>query len=92
MKSKPFTPDWVSPTGDTIISCCEERQIPIPTFIQTLSSMCLISENSVCSILDGSSEINQDIAKALTILLGATESFWMNRDNNYWGEKKRLGI
>ena len=74
-----FTPDWVSPPGDTIADLIEERDW---TQVQ-LSERLGFTPKHVSQLINGKTPITEEIALKLTKVLGSTETFWLNREADY---------
>jgi plasmid maintenance system antidote protein VapI len=72
-------PDWVSPPGQTILSVLEERELTIEQFARQIGH----SASSAQKILDGSYPIDFELARRLSTIIGASESFWMAREYDY---------
>lgn len=87
-----FTPDWVSPPGDTIADLLEERDW---TQAQ-LSERMEYTPKHVSQLINGKAPITEETAVKLARVLGSTEKFWLNREANYRAqlaqieEKERL--
>ena len=84
----PFQPDWVSPPGDTITTILDDRGMSR----LELSLKVGKSQEFVASLIAGKEKIDDDLAQKLSEVLGATKRFWLNRDQNYWADKQRLGL
>ena len=81
-----FNPDWYSPPGDTIQDVLEERKLSLSDFAQQMNISLLESGN----LLSGKMVINKEIAKKLSIVLGSTPQFWLNRELGYRKDKARI--
>ena len=76
---EPFTPDWVSPPGDTIVDVLEERGwMPAD-----LASRLDCSPEHVRLLIDGKESITEDMAERLAQALGSTPGFWLRREAGY---------
>ncbi|HHP7232525.1 MAG TPA: HigA family addiction module antitoxin [Xenococcaceae cyanobacterium] len=89
-----FTPDWVSPPGDTIADILEEKDWTQVEFAKRLDN----SPKFVSQLINGKAPITEDTAVRLARVLGSTEKFWLTREANYRAqvaqieEKKRLAL
>lgn len=78
-----FNPNWISPPGDTIISCLEAKGItPIGLALELNMDL-----NSTYEFLAGKLELTEEIAEKLEKMLGANKKFWIKREAQY---RKRL--
>ncbi len=75
----PFQPDWASPPGETIADLLNERDISPAEFARRLGQDTHFANN----LLDGHAAITADLARKIATLLGASESFWLNREQQY---------
>ena len=74
-----FSPDWVSPPGDTIADLMEERDW---TQVQ-LSKRLGYTKKQVSQLINGKAPITNETALKLKNVLGGTEKFWLNREADY---------
>lgn len=81
-----FSPDWASPPGDTILDVLQERSIALDEFASRLRWPIERAQR----LIDGSISINLDTARALECMLGASVEFWIDRDHQYWADRKRI--
>lgn len=81
-----FSPDWVSPPGATI-KCL---MVKLGYDHKELAEEIDIPDNLLLKILEGEEIITQDIALQLSIVLGSTQKFWLNREKQYREEIDRL--
>jgi plasmid maintenance system antidote protein VapI len=81
-----FTPDWVSPPGDTIAAALRARGIATDEFARLLSR----SASEVEGLLRGSALITADLAGQLAAILGASAGFWTRREARYREDLARL--
>lgn len=77
--TRPFTPDWVSPPGDTIDDILEERGWTQVDFAQRLG----YSIEFISQLIKGKAPINEDTAMKLEKVLGSTAAFWLRREAQY---------
>jgi HTH-type transcriptional regulator/antitoxin HigA len=83
--NKPFTPDWISKPGDTILYTMEERGITISQLTE-----CGYSDIEVMLIINGDKPITDYFAKHLSIVIGGTPEFWLRRQERYDSDFKQL--
>ncbi len=81
-----FSPDWVSPPGDTISDILAERNLPLPKFAKDIGQ----SIEEAIDLIQGRSTITIRTARELERVLGASVQFWMARDFRYREDVKRL--
>jgi len=77
--SSSFSPDWVSPPGDTIADLLEERDW---TQLQ-LSERMEYTTKHISLLINGKAPITEETAVKLSRVLGGSEKFWLNREANY---------
>lgn len=81
-----FSPDWVSPPGDTISDILEEKEISVDEFARLMGH----KPEEVNDLLQGRSSITIGVARQLGEILGASVEFWMSRDFQYRQDISRL--
>ncbi|MBT3037789.1 MAG: ImmA/IrrE family metallo-endopeptidase [Candidatus Thiodiazotropha sp. (ex Codakia orbicularis)] len=81
-----FTPDWVSPPGDTILDLMEERDWNQVELANRLG----FSTKHLNQLIKGKVTLTYDTALKLERVLGSTVSFWMNRESKYRQHVARL--
>jgi len=81
-----FSPDWVSPPGDTILDLMEERDWNQIELANRLG----FSTKYLNQLIKGEVAITYDTAQKLESVLGSTVSFWMNRELQYRQHVARL--
>ena len=74
-----FTPDWVSPPGDTILDLIEEKEWTQ----EELSTRLGVSAKHVNQLIKGKVSLSQEIALKLERVLGSTAGFWISREALY---------
>lgn len=75
----PFTPDWVSPPGDTIADMIEERG-----WLQyELASRLGYSTKHISLLINGKEPVTEDTAQRLERVLGGSTRFWLTREAHY---------
>lgn len=72
-------PDWVSPPGHTVVSILEERELSIEDFAKAIRQTVAVAQG----IVDGSEAIDRALAQSLANALGASEHFWISREQDY---------
>lgn len=77
--SHPFTPDWVSPPGDTILDLLEERDWTQAQLAERLG----YTKKQISQLINGKAPITEETALKLGQVLGSTTRFWLNREANY---------
>lgn len=75
----PFTPDWVSPPGDTIANLLEERDWTQAQLADRLG----YTKKHVSHLINGKAPITEETAIKLERVLGSTTGFWLNREAQY---------
>lgn len=84
--NRPFTPDWVSPPGDTIADILEERNLTVEQLTETLG----YSSEFVNLLIKGEVSINEEIAIKLEQVIGFTADFWLRYEAQYQAGLARL--
>jgi HTH-type transcriptional regulator / antitoxin HigA len=84
--TRPFTPDWVSPPGDTIADLLEERQWTQQQLAEDLGC----TNKYISQLITGQEYIDDKMAFKLEQVLGGTARFWLNRESDYRSELIRL--
>jgi len=74
-----FKPNWASSPGETINSVIKQRKLSISQF-QDLMDM---STSNVNSLLRGNIVIDDELAKKISNVCGASTKFWKKRDEQY---------
>jgi len=77
--SDSFQPNWVSPPGDTINDILVNLEISKASLAERLNK----SIHDVNDLLKGNIEITEEIAIKLQDAIGASSTFWLNRENQY---------
>ncbi len=86
VKDAPFTPDWVSPPGDTIATILEERGVTPVEF----ASKVRCPQEEIEDLLEGRAALTAKLAKRLAAFLGVSASFWTKRESQYREDLLRL--
>jgi len=79
IRMKSFTPDWVSPPGDTINDILNERGWTQADFAKRMG----MSIKHLNEIIKGKKPISHESAVKLERVLGSTAEFWLNRELQY---------
>lgn len=74
-----FTPDWLSPPGDTIADILEERGWDK----RALSRRLGYRPERVNQLINGKARITEETALKLENVLGSSAKFWMSREAHY---------
>jgi len=75
----PFTPDWVSPPGDTMADLLEEKGWSQ----RELANRTGYTTKHISLLINGKASISEETALKLERVLGSTARFWMNREALY---------
>ena len=79
MTTMSFSPDWVSPPGDTIADLLDERGWTQTEFADRLGT----SRKFVNQLMSGEASIDEGTALRLEQVLGGTNRFGLNRESAY---------
>lgn len=82
---RPFTPDWVSPPGDTIADLLDERGWTQVEFAERTG----FTRKHVNDLVKGRASITGDAASRLSTTLGAPVEFWLTREAQYQAAVER---
>jgi HTH-type transcriptional regulator/antitoxin HigA len=82
----PFSPDWASPPGDTLLDLLEERGWTQ----QQLADLMGYSTEQVRWLIDGKALLTEGDALQLQNVLGIPIGFWLNRETSYQAHLARL--
>ena len=85
-ESDQFVPIWASAPGETVADLLLEKNLPIRNLGQLLG----IAPTEANALLTGDTQITESLAKRLAECLGASESFWRNRELQYHLDQARL--
>ncbi len=77
--TRTFTPDWVSPPGDTIADLLEERDWTQAQLAERLG----YTTKHISLLINGKAPINEETAMKLERVLGSTVGFWLSREAQY---------
>jgi plasmid maintenance system antidote protein VapI len=78
-----FNPNWISPPGDTIISCLESKGITPLGLAEKMNK----DIGFTSRLLQGKELLTEEIAEKLEEILQVSKRFWLNREIQY---RKRL--
>ncbi|GBF79789.1 helix-turn-helix domain-containing protein [Aphanothece sacrum] len=82
----PFTPDWVSPPGDTILDLLEERDWTQAQLSERLG----YTTKHISQLINGKAPIHEETALKLERVLGSTAGFWLNREAQYRAQLAKM--
>ena len=75
-----YTPDWVSPLGETIADILEERKITRSEFAQRMG----LPKKTINQLIKGKAEITIRIAYKMELALDVPSArFWIERERLY---------
>jgi HTH-type transcriptional regulator / antitoxin HigA len=74
-----FSPDWISPPGETIAELMEEKGWTQDDLSQKLE----YSSAQVRLLISGEESITEEVALGLERVLGGKASFWLSREAQY---------
>ncbi|MEJ2790423.1 MULTISPECIES: ImmA/IrrE family metallo-endopeptidase [unclassified Pseudoxanthomonas] len=81
-----FQPNWFVPPGATISALLEERDISI----ESLAEIANKTLGDVSRLIYGVEPLTTEWAQALTECLGASQGFWLRREQQYRSDLERL--
>jgi len=82
----PFTPDWVSPPGDTIADLLEERDWTQAQLAERLG----YTTKHVSQLINGKAPITEETAIKLERVLGSSAGFWLKREAQYRAQLAKI--
>ncbi len=82
----PFQPDWASPPGETISRVIAQRGVSLEGLAKGLD----ISVHHAHGLIEGTTKIDDALAKRLADFLGATRKFWLAREMNYRSDVEHI--
>jgi HTH-type transcriptional regulator/antitoxin HigA len=77
--TRSFSPDWVSPPGDTIADLLEERNWTQAHIAQLLG----YTTEDISLLINGKAPIREETALKVEKVLGSTAGFWLSREAQY---------
>src|SRR5688500_12225553 len=87
MADSSFSPDWVSPPGETISDIIRERKLTE----QQLANKLNAPVEQVSRLIDGREGLTLDMARKLESCLGGSTVFWLAREKRYREGLRALG-
>jgi HTH-type transcriptional regulator / antitoxin HigA len=84
--TKSFTPDWVSPPGDTIADLLEEKDWTQAQFAERIG----FTPKFISHLINGKAPITEETALKLERVLGGSTKFWLTREAQYRAHLSRL--
>lgn len=81
-----FLPNWASPPGETMVDLLEEKNLSLVEFAAQIG----YTVGRTNDLLHGNSPITDEMAQRLADVLGASATFWMNRESQYRDDISRL--
>lgn len=81
-----FEPHWASPPGDTISRLAAAGNVSIHDLAERIG----FEEEVFSGVMEGRVQICDEIADALSSELGASRQFWIERYNQFLGDKARV--
>ncbi|NET04439.1 MAG: HigA family addiction module antidote protein [Symploca sp. SIO2B6] len=84
--ARPFTPDWISPPGDTIADLLEERDWTQAQLADRLG----YTTKHISQLINGKAPISEETALKLELVLGSTAGFWLNREAYYRAQLAKI--
>lgn len=82
----PFSPNWVSPPGNTIQDILIEKRWTTEDFRKRMR----MSKQEVDDLIEGRKQITPRIAANLSKTVGSTVEFWLKREEDYRNQKRDL--
>jgi HTH-type transcriptional regulator / antitoxin HigA len=81
-----FQPDWISPPGATISRVLTRRGMSFSDFATEIDAPVHVVQD----LVQGIGTIDEPLAKQLANILGASPTFWMDREREYRADAERL--
>jgi len=85
-RSIDFSPSWTSAPGETLVDLLDEKGLSLDEFSSAIGK----SSSYIQKLIDGQTSIDAQIAEKLAAYLGASVSFWLNRETQYRCDIERL--
>lgn len=85
MADTTFSPDWISPPGETIAELQQERGLSL----EQLSTVLGVSATVATDLLHGLVDLTSDIAARLEAVFGTPASFWLRREAHFRAKTTR---
>lgn len=74
-----FSPDWLSPPGETVRDIASQRKISMAALAHALDA----SDDEIRGLLDGRLPVSEELAARLAASVGGTPAFWTKREKRY---------
>lgn len=74
-----YSPDFLSPPGDTIADLLEEQEMTQVKLAERLG----VTEKHLSQVINGHVRISPDLALGLERVLGPSTEFWLSRESHY---------
>ena len=84
--TRPFSPDWISPPGDTIADLIEERDWTQAQLAERLG----YTTKHVSQLITGKVPISEQTAVKLERVLGSSIRFWLSREAQYRAQLTKI--
>lgn len=81
-----FEPNWVNPPGATVLDLLHDRQISV----SELANKAQRDVRSLSRLIHGVEPLTEDWAECLSMMLGASPSFWLRREQIYRADLQRI--
>lgn len=81
-----FEPNWASPPGDTIARLASAGKVSVHDLAERIG----LEEDLFSGVMEGRVAISDEIAVALSSELGASPQFWVERYNQFLGDRARV--
>ncbi len=81
-----FQPDWISPPGATISRILTRRGMSFNDFATEIDAPVHVVQD----LVQGIGTVDESLAKQLANVLGASPTFWMDREREYRADAERL--
>jgi HTH-type transcriptional regulator / antitoxin HigA len=75
----PFSPDWLSPPGETVRDIVSQGKMSMGDLAHALDA----SDDEIRELLDGRLPVSEELAGKLAASVGGTSAFWMRREKRY---------
>ncbi len=83
---KPFNPDYCVLPGLTVADAMQDKELTVATMAERSGQ----TEEYVWGVITGAAQITEAFAQSLSEILGASATFWINRQRNF-DEGKEAG-
>ncbi|MEY4583455.1 MAG: hypothetical protein RL701_8158 [Pseudomonadota bacterium] len=83
-----FSPDWVSPPGDTIAELLDEKGWDQAALADRMG----LTHKHINDLVRGRAAISPDAAQRLSTVLGSTIEFWLTREAHYRATLQRRDV